>query len=351
MSRVSKIAFPALLMLAAGSGATVFAAEISSEAQNLDRYGIRTTPAQEAHQATLSVLPGVIMPPRNTRIGITAPFAGTVETITALPGLQVKKGEKLATLLSREVIETASQLRQAESELEALQAVAHRYRTLADKKIAAENRAEEAEAQVRRALAVVEEHRRLLSVGTIALEDQGRYALKAPADGRIVDVGIEIGESVEAMKPVLKIDTSNRLWVEVQLPLSLVGKVEPGDTLKVGEEMGKVLAISREVNPKTRSVTMLGELAEGAPFVSGQLVTVKIVKPVATGAIEIPARALAYVDGEPSVFVKTGTGFARKPVTVHGQAVETVSVSGDLEAGAQVATSGLVVLENMTVAE
>ncbi len=351
MSQALRLALAALLIAAGGPTATTHAAEPTGGSSSLDRYRIATEEVRPARLETVAVLPGVIVPPRNSRVAVPAPFAGTVVSISALPGKKLEKGAPVATILSRDIIETTSQLRQAEAEFEAAEAVAHRFRKLADKAIAAENRAAEAEAQARRARAIVDEHKHLLSVGSIELAEHGHYTIKAPSAGRVVDVGIEPGASVEAMMPVLKIDTSDQLWVEAQLPLSQIGKVATGDEITVGPVSGKVLAIGRQVDPKTRSVTLIGELSAHAAVVAGQLVTVEITRPAVTGAVDVPARALAHVEGQPSVFVKTSAGFERKAVTLRGIAVETASVSGDLAPGAHVATSGLVILENIAPAE
>lgn len=351
MSKSQTLAIAALLFVAGGSPAPTLAAEKALERESLDRYRIATVEVRLARRETAGVLPGVIVPPRNSRVAVTAPFAGTVVSIAALPGMKLEKGAAVATILSRDVIETTSQLRQAESDLEAAEAVARRYRTLADKAISAENRAKEAEAQARRARAIVDEHKHLLSVGSIEIAKDGHYTIKSPAAGHVVDVGIEPGASVDAMMPVLKVDTSDRLWVEAQLPLSLIGKVATGDEIRIGAMSGQVIAIGRQADPKSRSVMLIGELGAGAAVVAGQLVTVEIVRPAMTGALEVPARAVAHVDGQPSVFVKTTSGFKRKSVTLRGIAVETASVTGDLVPGARVATSGLVILENIAAAE
>ena len=79
----------------------------------------------------------------------------------------VEQGRALMTISSRELVETLSQLRQAEANLDAAAAVAERYRSLAEKKIASPTRAAETEAQRKALQAVVEEHMRLVSLGNI----------------------------------------------------------------------------------------------------------------------------------------------------------------------------------------
>lgn len=327
-------------------------AEISASPEQLARYGIALAEVREAREEALVLLPAVVVPPNNSRMAVTAPFAGTVRSVAVLPGSAVTKGDALATIVSRELVEATSQLRQAEAELAASTAVAERYRKLAEQRIAAPTRADETEAQAERLRAVVEEHKRLLAIGGIKIEADGSYVLTAPADGRVVEAEIGPGAQITSMSAVLKLDTSDRLWVEAQLPAFLVGRVQPGDGIRIGDGIaGRVLAVSHTIDPATRSAKLVGELPPGSGLLAGQMLTISIVRPATTGVLEVPTRSLAYVAGKPTVFVRTEQGFVASTVTLRGQSLENASIAGDLRPGQQVATSGIAVLENMIGAE
>jgi len=344
--------FAIVSIAATGFCTPAASADVTAAPEQIERYKIGLAEVKPASEEPVVLLPAVVVPARNARISVAAPFAGTVKSVAVLPGAEVQQGDPLATILSRELVEATSQLRQAEAELEASTAVADRYRTLADQRIAAPNRAAEAEAQVRRQRAVVEEHKRLLELGGIRIEPDGSYTLTAPKAGRIVEAEIGPGAQLAGMAPVLKIDTSNALWVEAQLPARLVGRVHPGDGIRIGADVrGKVLAVSHSIDPVTRSAALIGELPAGSGFVTGQMVTVSIVQPTESGVLQVPSNALAFVSGQPTVFVRTGNGFAATPVTLRGRSLETAAISGGVKPGQQVATSGLAVLENMMGAE
>lgn len=348
---IARLGF-SLTVLAIGGATSAGATEVTASREQIERYAIQLAEVRMASEEALVLLPAVVVPPSNSRIAVTAPFGGTARSVNVLPGAVVKRGDVLVTIVSRELVEITSQLRQAEAELDASNAVAERYRKLADQQIAAPTRAAETAAQARRLRAVVEEHKRLLAIGGTRVDADGTYVLTAPADGRVVESDLAPGAQIASMAAVLKIDTASVMWVEAQLPAFLVGKVRPGDGIRIGAgATGKVLAVSHAIDPATRSAKLVAELPADAGVVAGQMVTISVVRRAETGVLEVPARALSFLDGKPTVFRRTDAGFVAQPVTLRGRSLETASVTGQLAPGEQVATSGLAVLENMLAPE
>jgi cobalt-zinc-cadmium efflux system membrane fusion protein len=256
------------------------------------------------------------------------------------------------TIASRELVETLSRLHQAEANLAAAAAVAERYRDLAEKNIASPTRAAETEAQRAGLEAIVEEHRRLVSLGNIKPNPDGSYALVAQRAGRIVEANVGPGASIDAMAPAIVLDTSDQLWVEAQLPASLIGKVRPGDgiTLESGAK-GQVLSVGHTLDPKTRSAILTGTVPASAGLIPGQMVTLSIHREAAVSGVEVPPQAVVWLGTTPSVFVRTETGFAVQPVVLKGKTLRAATIGGGLVAGQKVAISGLTQLENMIGAE
>ena len=331
---------------------SALAAEIAVSQAQIDRFEIKLREVRPATDEALALLPATIIPPMNSRIAVPAPFSGTVVSVEVLPGETVEQGRKLMTIASRELVETLSRLRQAEANLDAATAVADRYRTLADKNIASPTRAAETEAQREGLRAVVEEHRRLVSLGNIQTNPDGSYALVAQRAGRIVEANVAPGASIEAMAPAVVLDTSDELWVEAQLPASLMGKVRPGDIIHLGDgAMGKVLSVGHTLDPKTRSATLIGTVPASAGFVLGQMVILSIHREAVVGGFNVPAQSVVWLGGTPSVFVRTEAGFAVLPITLKGKTLHGATIEGDLVAGQKVAVSGLAQLENLIGAE
>ncbi len=331
---------------------TAGAAEIAIGQAQIEGLEIKLEDVRPAADEAIALLPGTVIPPMNSRIAVPAPFSGTVVSVDVLPGETVEKGRTLMTVASRELIETLSQLRQAESNLDAAKAVADRYRTLADKNIASPTRAAETEAHRQGLQAVVEEHKRLVSLGNIKTNADGSYALIAQKAGRIVEANVAPGASIAAMAAAVLIDTSDELWVEAQLPAAFMGKVHPGDSIHLSDgATGKVLSVGHTLDPKTRSATLIGSIPSNAGYVSGQMVTLSIHREAAAGGFAVPAQSVVWLAGAPNVFVRTPAGFAVLPVTLKGKTLHGATIEGDLSPGQQVAVSGLAQLENMAAAE
>lgn len=345
------VAVAACITWAAAQG-PVQGAEIAISQAQIDRLEIRLEEVRPATEEAIALLPATIIPPMNSRIAVPAPFAGTVVSVEVLPGETVEQGRTLMTIASRELVETLSRLHQAEANLDAAAAVAERYRTLADKNIASPTRAAETEAQRAGLQAVVEEHRRLVALGNIRTKPDGSYALVTQRTGRVVGANVAPGASIDAMAPAIVIDTSDELWVEAQLPASLIGKVRPGDSIRLeGGAKGKVLSVGHTLDPKTRSATLTGTVPASAGLVPGQMVTLSIHREAAVSGVDVPAQALVWLSGAPSVFVRIATGFAVLPVTLKGKTLHAATIEGALAAGQKVAVSGLAQLENMIGAE
>ncbi len=341
---------PLILVTMTGAGITEDVVATQSQIQHL---GIELQDITVAKKEAVALLPATVVPSMNGRTAVAAPFSGTVVSVSVLPGERVTKGQALLTVASRELLEAKSKLLQAEADLEANQAVAKRYRSLADKKIAAENRAVEAEAQVSHARAMVEAQKHILSLGNIKIDDDGNYTLVATNAGRVVECHFEPGASITAMAPAVVLDTNDTLWVEAQLPATLVGKVRPSDTIEVfssgatNSAIGKVLSVGHALDPMTRSAKLIGELPPDSGFVSGQLVTISVLRTAKLGGLNVPAKSVVYITGEPNVFVRTKVGFSLQPVTLRGKSTRSATIEGNIKPGQKVATSGLALLENM----
>jgi len=320
--------------------------------EQIRHLNIQIEPAQQASMETIAVLPGTVVPPLNSRLVAAAPFAGTVTQVHVLPGQRVNKGAPLITISSRELLDAQSQLAQSEAELQAAEAVARRRRTLADKNFQNPTLADEAEAQVAKVRAVLEQHKRATALNGIIAQEDGQYTIPAPADGKVAETLIMPGEKVEAMAGAVTIDTSNELWVRVQVPADIIALVKPGDVVQIsnGSE-GRVVSVGDSLDRTTRSSVMYAAIPADSHLFSGQIVSVSILRSTVTGAVNVPASAVVRIGDQPAVFVRNQVGFSLVPVQLRGKSSNVATISGPVTSDAQVAASGLPQLERLSAGD
>jgi membrane fusion protein, heavy metal efflux system len=320
--------------------------------QQMRQLAISTAGLKPTTSEPVAVLPATVVPPWNSHIVAAAPFAGTVTEMLILPGQSVDKGSPVAKITSRELLETESQLAQAEAELQMADAIARRKRTLANKKLQSPVVAEEAEAQVAKIQAVIDQIKRTKSLSEITNLGGGLYTLPAPASGIIVETHVMPGKMIEALSPIISVETSEKLWLDIQVPASLIAKISVGDPVQVTDgPTARIISISTVIDPKTRSASVIAELAPGSGLLHGQMISVTLMRASSADVFQVPASAVTRVNDRSSVFVKTNLGFELKSVEVRGKSVDSATVSGDFSPGVQVATSGLPQLEQMMAAE
>lgn len=328
------------------------AKELRLTPEQIKQFDIRLAEARPATKSIVATLPATIVPPVNSRIAVTAPFAGTVVQVQGLPGHAVHKGEPLVSLTSRDLSEATVRLKQAEADLQAAEAIARRQRELYAKNLVSSGRLGEAEAQAGKVRALVRESERLLKLGNIQIHPDGSYALTAPKDGRIVEMRVAPGAALQAMDTAAVIDTSDELWLQAQLPAQLVGKVLVGDRIDLPDgEVGKVISVGVTLDPLTRSTSLLAEIPFSAKHIAGQTTSLTIVKPVNGKELEISADAIDWIAGAPYVFVRTTDGFAPLPIVIKGRAGDVATIEADLPPGRQLAVNGLAQLEKIMSGE
>lgn len=326
----------AALALAFSTTPALAAAPLTLSVAQEKAMGIVLATAKPASGAPLAALPGAVTPPLNDRRVVAAPFAGTVVRVHVLEGQSVKAGAALATLFSREALSVSSELVQSQAELRAAEAAARRLQQLASEGVIAGARAEEAQARLAQARAMVNERRRLLSgAGTAG----GEYVLRAPAAGRVAAITAQPGGGLEAMAPAVTLDRADRLWVEARVSPEIARKLKVGYPVRVGDTAGRIVALGASIDPRTRSLPLRAELASTASLTPGQTVSITLLSPAPAGAQAIPRSALVRDSAGARVLVKTGAGYEARSVGVVGAAGAEAVVTG-LPNGARVAASG-----------
>lgn len=315
--------------------------------------GLRFAAALATSEMPVATLPAMVMPPPNSRVAVAAQLPGIVTRVHVVDGAMVTAGQTLATISSRDMVSLGADLSRARARLSVARANAARMNQLSREGIIAGARAEEASAALRQAEVDVAEQARLIGM-TNGSASGGGYSLTAPISGRISAMAIETGKAVDPAVAPFVIDGSGGLQAEAQLPERLIGTMQPGMRVGIGAgQTGTVIAVGTAIDPATRSARLTASLPAGAPVRAGQSINLSIMGAAPSGAIRVPADAIAQIAGGPCVFVRTPRGVAVRKVTLPdggaGSGDDRVVLSG-LRAGEQVAVTGVSELKSLAAA-
>lgn len=338
----------ATVLLASIFAPRALAQQIDLSAVQIERLGIRVQSAEITQMLSLATIPGQIAAPLDARLAVAVPFGGTVLTVDVLEGSTVENGKSLLSIVSRDYLNARADLAQLEAEYSMARALADRLRKLTAAGIAAETRAEAAEATTVQIEAALNAVRSSLLQTETATGQASTYRLVALSTARVATLAVTPGESVEALETAIVLQASERLWLEAPLSAALAARVRLGDSISLspGNGKGKVIAVGLNVDPKSRSVILRAEIEEGSSDARpGQNVLATIFTQAPSGTLSVPRQALVRLAGNDVVFAVRSGGFEVVPVNILARGRENAAIMGPIAAGSLVAASGLTELK------
>lgn len=321
------------------SASTAAPGTIGLGAAQIARLGIEFARAEVASAVPVAEVPATIAPPPNARVAVAAMIPGVVTRTMVVEGQQVRAGQPLAVVVSRDVLTMQAGMEQASARASVSQRNARRLDQLAREGVIAGSRADEAAAARREAEAELGEQRR-----TLALINAGRsggsYTLTAPIAGTITRAGVQTGMPVDGTSAPYVIDAAGRYELTAQLPERLIGTIRPGMTVMLDGVSGTVTSVGATVEAETRSALLRARIPAAPGLVAGRATTATLLKPADGTAVAVPSAAVVIIDGRPVVFVRTPAGVVRRAVTSAGAAGGRTVLTAGVKAGEQVAIAG-----------
>jgi len=366
--RARRALLPALLALALLSGCgrepatyadgtpVVSAGQIQFPADSRQLDVLRSEAVSEGASASLQ-LPGRVVWDETRSTALRAPLPGQVSRIEAQPGQKVKAGQVIAWITSPEFGQAQAEgvrgragLQQARRELE-------RTRELHAAGVASGRELDEAEAHFAGSQA---DHARAAAFATAYGNGNGnrvdqRLPLRAPIDGVLVERRMSPGMNVgpDGEQPLAVIGDPDRLWLLLDIPESLAGRLQPGMAVRVPAADGSTLQATLQhvddfVDSERRVVQARAELDNhGRSFKAGQYVRAQVALP-AQGGVSLPDAAVLLIDGKQVVFVDEGKGlYARRAVQAEELGDGRLWVREGLAAGSRVVVEGGLLLQQL----
>ena len=284
-------------------------------------------------------------------------ISGRVRRVFKYPGDAVKRGEALAELESAELGQAQAAVLASRAHVEASAANEAREKQLAEAKVSSQRDYELARATAaaaRAELYAAEQRVRALGGGTGGGEI-GVLSLSSPIDGKVVELHVSRGQSVEPSHTAFKVADLRTLWIELAVFERDLGHVRRDDGVELSAQSnlgtvlrGKVAHVGDVIDLETRSAPVRVEIDNSEEKLRpGQSVVARIHTQTAPRAVVLPAEAVATVDGKPTVFVADGdSSVEARTIAVGARDASRVEVKQGLNGGERVVVKGVFALKS-----
>jgi cobalt-zinc-cadmium efflux system membrane fusion protein len=300
--------------------------------QQLERLNLTLQPARAGGLNAWIRVPGEIKLNNDTTAHMVPRTGGIAREVRAHLGEQVKAGQVLAVIESRDLATAKADYLALIQRLDLAQSQFDREERLHTQQISSE--AEYLDAKQKLAELQIQldaARQKLLILGITAsnletLSDQAdesfaNYHLTAPFDGTIIRKHIVLGEAVDTHRVVFEIADLTRVWVDLTVNQKDIAQVQVGQPAVVvmntdtPEVTASIQYVDPVIDPVTRAAVARvildntqGQYRPGL-FVSGRIRTRQ-----ADARVIVPRDSIQSVDDERGVFVQCHGGFEFRPV-------------------------------------
>jgi RND family efflux transporter MFP subunit len=356
MNRARKLPRPSLtlLLFTLAPGLTGCGSEPPAAAPRL--RPVRTVVVQRTGGGVTRTLAGVARAGVESRLSFRV--SGTVESVGVALGDRVRRGQELARLdptdYELRLEEAEAGLAQAEAGLRRAEADFDRVRALYENRNASQGEYDAARAGSESAQAQVESGQKRLEQ---ARQQVGYTILRAPSDGAIAAVSLEVNENVAAGQQGFLLSAGTELEIEVAMPEVLIAQVAMGqpvsvrfDALQGREFAAEVTEVGVAVTGSASTFQVTASISEAAPEVrSGMAAEVTFIfAQDREERIVVPGVAIGEDRDGRFVFVlergDDGTGVVLRRAVTIGEPAEGlggIEVLDGLSEGEEVVTAGV----------
>ncbi|WCM87998.1 efflux RND transporter periplasmic adaptor subunit [Acidovorax sp. NCPPB 3576] len=317
--------------------------------------GIAIDTAGPARLRASLQLPGEIKFNEDRTAHVVPRLAGVVESVSAQLGQQVRKGQVLAVLSSPALSEQRSELQTAQRRAELARTTYEREKKLWEEKISPEQDYLQAQQSLREAqIAVANAQQKLSAIGaTPASSALGRYELRAPFDGMVVEKHLSLGESVKEDANVFTLSDLSTVWAEISVAAQHLPLVRGGERVTVrstafdAKAEGEVSYVGALIGAQTRMATArVAVLNPQKVWRPGLFVEVELVSSETAAPVTVLTDAVQTIDEKTVVFIRVEGGFIPQPVQLGRTDGQRVEVVKGLAAGTAYAAAGSFVVKS-----
>ncbi|PKO77203.1 MAG: efflux RND transporter periplasmic adaptor subunit [Betaproteobacteria bacterium HGW-Betaproteobacteria-15] len=184
---------------------------------------------------------------------------------------------------------------------------------------------------------------------------QPRFTLTAPLAGVVTELMVSEGATVMPGMALLRLQGTNTVWAEGQVPESQAAQLQPGtqvsatSTAAPGQTFtGRLQALLPSVDPATRTIKARLELANPqGRLVPGMFVQMRFANPSARNVLLLPSDAVIHTGQRSVVMLAEGEGrFSPVEVRTGREAGDQTEILQGLQAGQKVVRSGQFLIDS-----
>lgn len=261
----------------------------------------------------------------NLSASVSSNIEGKVEKIFVSKGSLVRKGQPLMQLSSMQLIELQNEYLAAKSEVDFYAVEYKRQEELLKNNVGALADFQVTEAKYNAAISREKALRAKLQLLDIDPEQfknpktsviTPTVTIRSPIEGYITDLPVTIGMLASVQTKLAEIVDNSQLYAEIFIYEKDLDLISEGQEVEIDfinnafeNVMGKVVSVSRTINPETRAITAFVQFAarKGDLILPGMNVRAVVMrKESIKGAITVPLSALMREDDQTYVFVSDG---------------------------------------------
>jgi len=331
--------------------------------KSVEEFGIETASAGPGKLSMFLSLPGEVMLNADRLVHIVPRVPGVAAEVYKNLGDQVKAGELLAVIESRELADLKAAYLAAYERASLAQSSFVREEGLWQRKISAEQeylsaKRDLAEAQIAlrageqklHALGFTEEY--LSQLPRLPHESFTRQEIVAPIDGTIIEKHIVLGEVLKDDRECFILADQSSVWVSLNVYQNDLARIQIGQevTISAGPSLqvkGTISFMSSLVSEQTRTTLARVVLANPTgQWRAGLYVTGQVLVEEPDVGLRVPQESLVRLEGATVVFVKTQEGYRPVPVMVGRSNGSQAEVLSGLKAGQVYVTRGAFLLKS-----
>jgi len=324
---------------------------IRLSSDELREFAIVLAKANAAELEQYVDLPGEIVLNADQVAHVVPRVTGIIRQVNKKQGDQVRKGQVMAVIESRDLADSKAEFLAARERYELAQLNFAREERLWQKKITSEQEYLDArQAQVEARIALRSAGQKLHALGFSddylkSLPEQSdvtytRYEIKAPFNGVVIQKHISLGEVLEENAEAFIVADMKTVWVDLQIYQKDLAAIRKGQkvTIQIGhgvpDARGAIDFVGPLLGEETR--TALARVVLSNPdghYRPGMFVTARVASATSPVNIAVAKSALQTVDERTVVFVKTPEGFEPRPVEIGRRNTVNVEIVSGLKPG------------------